>query len=29
VAPTSLLDTITGINMVLSELGRIEHGVFI
>jgi putative toxin-antitoxin system antitoxin component (TIGR02293 family) len=29
VTPASLLDTITGINMVLNELGRIEHGVFI
>jgi len=29
VTPASLLDTITGINMVLNELGRIEHGVLI
>lgn len=29
VAPTSLLDTIPGMDLVLDELGRIEHGVFI
>ncbi|MBI2355327.1 MAG: DUF2384 domain-containing protein [Deltaproteobacteria bacterium] len=29
VAPTALLDTIPGIEMVLDELGRIEHGIFI
>jgi putative toxin-antitoxin system antitoxin component (TIGR02293 family) len=29
VAPMSLFDTTPGIEMVLDELGRIEHGVFI
>ncbi len=29
VAPVSLLDTIPGMEIVLDELGRIEHGVFI
>lgn len=29
VSPVSLLDTIPGIEIVLDELGRIEHGVFI
>jgi len=28
-APTALLDTIPGTELVLDELGRIEHGVFI
>jgi putative toxin-antitoxin system antitoxin component (TIGR02293 family) len=28
-APVSLLDTIPGMEIVLDELGRIEHGVFI
>lgn len=28
VTPFSLLDTTVGIDMVLDELGRIEHGVF-
>ena len=27
-APLSLIDTATGIQMVLDELGRLEHGVF-
>ncbi|MEI6827842.1 MAG: antitoxin Xre/MbcA/ParS toxin-binding domain-containing protein [Desulfuromonadales bacterium] len=29
VTPASLLDTIPGMEIVLDELGRIEHGVFI
>ena len=29
VSPLSLMDTMTGIELVLDELGRIEHGVFI
>jgi putative toxin-antitoxin system antitoxin component (TIGR02293 family) len=29
VSPVSLLDTIPGMEIVLDELGRIEHGVFI
>ena len=29
VSPVDLLDTIPGMEMVLNELGRIEHGVFI
>jgi putative toxin-antitoxin system antitoxin component (TIGR02293 family) len=29
VVPTTLLDTIPGIELVLDELGRIEHGVFV
>ncbi|MFZ4858571.1 MAG: type II toxin-antitoxin system Xre/ParS family antitoxin [Desulfuromonadaceae bacterium] len=29
VSPASLLDTIPGMEIVLDELGRIEHGVFI
>jgi putative toxin-antitoxin system antitoxin component (TIGR02293 family) len=29
VAPVSLLDTIPGMEIVLDELGKIEHGVFI
>jgi putative toxin-antitoxin system antitoxin component (TIGR02293 family) len=29
VIPTTLLDTIPGIELVLDELGRIEHGVFV
>lgn len=29
IAPMSLFDTTPGIEMVLDELGRIEHGVFI
>ena len=29
VAPTALLDTISGMEMVLDELGRIEYGVFV
>ena len=29
VAPVALLDTIPGMEMVLDELGKIEHGVFI
>ena len=29
IAPTTLLDTIPGIELVLDELGRIEHGIFI
>jgi len=29
IAPTALLDTIPGMELVLDELGRIEHGVFI
>lgn len=29
VAPFSLLDTMVGIDLVLDEVGRIEHGVFI
>jgi putative toxin-antitoxin system antitoxin component (TIGR02293 family) len=29
VAPTTLLDTIAGIKLVLDELGRIEHDIFI
>ncbi len=28
-APAALLDTIRGMELVLDELGRIEHGVFI
>jgi putative toxin-antitoxin system antitoxin component (TIGR02293 family) len=27
--PIQLLDTITGINLIIDELGRIEHGVYI
>ena len=27
-APLSLLDTSAGFNMVFTELGRIEHGIF-
>lgn len=29
VTPFSLMDTITGIELILDELGRIEHGVFV
>ena len=29
VAPNDLLDTIPGMELVLDEIGRIEHGVFI
>ena len=27
-APVSLLDTSAGFDMVFTELGRIEHGIF-
>jgi uncharacterized protein (DUF2384 family) len=27
-SPLSLLDTSAGFNMVFTELGRIEHGIF-
>jgi len=28
IAPTDLLDTTTGMNMVMAELGRIDYGVY-